>query len=52
MKGVIMSERCDKKAARYATSSLPHPFTSRQVYERQMRQPMGPDYNTSASHRC
>ena len=52
MKGVIMSERCDKKAAKYSTANLPYPFDSRVTYERHMRQPMGSDFNTTASYRC
>ncbi|KAK9812342.1 hypothetical protein WJX73_003829 [Symbiochloris irregularis] len=51
MKGVVISERWDKKASKYGTPSLPFPFKSRDAYERQMRQPMGSDYNTSLSHR-
>lgn len=51
MKGVIMTEKWDKKASKYGTASLPFPYDSRDTYERQMRQPLGPDFNTSASHR-
>lgn len=34
LKHVILSEKWDKKAAKYATPSVPFPFKSKEVYER------------------
>ena len=48
---VVISERYDKKAARYATPQVPFPFDSRDTYERSIRQPLGRDFNTDASFR-
>ena len=49
---VIISERYDKKAAKYATPGVPFPFDSKDTYERSIRQPLGRDFNTDASFRC
>ncbi len=49
---VIITERYDKKAAKYATPSVPFPFGSKDVYERSIRQPLGRDFNTDSSFRC
>lgn len=51
LKHVIISEKWDKKSAKYLTPSVPFPFTSKEVYESSMRQPMGRDFNTDASFR-
>ena len=48
---VVISERYDKKAAKYATPQVPFPFDSRDTYERSIRQPLGRDFNTDASFR-
>jgi U3 small nucleolar RNA-associated protein 14 len=48
---VIITERYDKKAAKYATPSVPFPFNSKDIYERSMRQPLGRDFNTDSSFR-
>lgn len=42
----IVSERRIKKNAKYLASSLPHPFESRQQYERSLRLPIGPEWTT------
>lgn len=49
---VVISERYDKKAARYGTPSVPFPFGAKDVYERSMRQPLGREFNTDSSFRC
>jgi U3 small nucleolar RNA-associated protein 14 len=49
--GVILSERWDKKAAKYATPAVPHPFPDAAAYEASMRAPLGRDFNTDASFR-
>ena len=46
---VVISERYDKKAARYGTPSVP--FGAKDVYERSMRQPLGREFNTDSSFR-
>ncbi|KAG7088812.1 hypothetical protein E1B28_012772 [Marasmius oreades] len=43
---VIISERRDKKAAKYLVNDLPYPYTSKAQYERRMEQPLGPEWNT------
>lgn len=48
---VVISERYDKKAARYGTPSVPFPFGAKDVYERSMRQPLGREFNTDSSFR-
>ncbi len=48
---VIITERFDKKAAKYATPSVPVPFNSKDTYERSIRQPLGRDFNTDSSFR-
>ena len=49
LKGVIVSEKRVKKNAKYLASTLPHPFESRQQYERSLRIPMGPEWTTKES---
>jgi U3 small nucleolar RNA-associated protein 14 len=51
LKHVVISEKWDKKAAKYLTPSLPFPFNDRQVYENAMRQPLGRQYNPDAAFR-
>lgn len=48
---VVISERWDKKAAKYMTQELPFPFKDKVAYERSMRQPLGKDFNTDESFR-
>ncbi|KAJ7628055.1 Utp14 protein-domain-containing protein [Mycena rosella] len=43
---VIISEKRDKKAAKYQVADLPYPFTSRAQYERSMEAPLGAEWNT------
>jgi U3 small nucleolar RNA-associated protein 14 len=51
LKKVIISEKYDKKAAAFNVEHLPHGFESKQVYEGQMRHPLGGDVNTDKSFR-
>ena len=48
---MVISEKWDKKNARYRTPTVPYPYNSRETYERAMRQPLGKDFNTDASFR-
>ena len=48
---VIISEKFDKKAAKYNVATLPYPYTSKQAFESNMRQPLGSDFNTQTSFR-
>ncbi|PSC76740.1 U3 small nucleolar RNA-associated 14-like protein A isoform A [Micractinium conductrix] len=48
---VVISEKWDKKSAKYKTPLVPFPFDSRETYERAMRQPLGREYNTDSSFR-
>ncbi|CAH0016451.1 unnamed protein product [Clonostachys rhizophaga] len=43
---VIINEKRIKKNDRYLASQLPHPFESRQQYERSLQQPVGPEWQT------
>lgn len=49
---VVISERWDKKAAKFTTPELPFPFKSKDAYERSIRQPLGKDFNTDSAFRC
>ncbi|PHH84695.1 hypothetical protein CDD83_1537 [Cordyceps sp. RAO-2017] len=46
---VIISEKRVKKNARFLAPQLPHPFESRQQYERSLRLPVGPEWVTKES---
>ncbi|KAI9761768.1 MAG: hypothetical protein M4579_000862 [Chaenotheca gracillima] len=46
MDKVMMNEKRIKKNDRYLAGSLPHPFESRQQYERSLRLPVGPEWTT------
>ena len=48
---VVISEKWDKKNAKYRTPEVPFPFDSKETYERAMRQPLGKEFNTDASFR-
>jgi U3 small nucleolar RNA-associated protein 14 len=48
---VIISEKWDRKAQKYAATAVPFPFDGRDTYERSIRQPLGADFNTNASFR-
>lgn len=48
---MILSEKWDKKSAKYRASAVPYPFDSRETYERARRQPLGREFNTDAAFR-
>jgi len=43
---VVISEKRDKNAARYATRDLPYPYKSRTEFERELDTPLGAEWNT------
>ncbi|KAL8679746.1 MAG: hypothetical protein Q9186_004018 [Xanthomendoza sp. 1 TL-2023] len=43
---VMINEKRVKKNAKYLASQLPHPFETRQQYERSLRLPVGPEWTT------
>ncbi|KAI1790907.1 Utp14-domain-containing protein [Ganoderma leucocontextum] len=43
---VIISEKRDKKAAKYLVKDLPYPYTSKAQFERSMEIPLGTEWNT------
>ncbi|KAF8817622.1 small-subunit processome [Phlegmacium glaucopus] len=45
-KHIIISEKRDKKAAKYLVKDLPHPYTSKAQFERAMENPLGAEWNT------
>lgn len=48
---VVVSEKWDKRNAKYRTPTVPFPFDSKDTYERTMRQPLGRDFNTDEAFR-
>ncbi|KAL2150757.1 hypothetical protein VTH82DRAFT_7320 [Thermothelomyces myriococcoides] len=46
LKDVIISEKRIRKNDKYLASQLPHPFETRQQYERSLRLPVGPEWST------
>ncbi|KAF3482960.1 U3 small nucleolar RNA-associated protein 14 [Arthroderma uncinatum] len=46
---VIINEKQVKKNNKYLASQLPHPFESRQQYERSLRLPIGPEWTTKST---
>ncbi|KAF4125553.1 U3 small nucleolar RNA-associated protein 14 [Geosmithia morbida] len=46
---VMINEKRNRKNDRYLATQLPHPFESRQQYERSLRLPMGPEWQTKQS---
>ena len=51
LQNVIISEKYDKKSSKYNVTNLPFPFTSKEAFESNIRQPMGSDFNTQTSFR-
>jgi U3 small nucleolar RNA-associated protein 14 len=49
---VIISEKRDKKAAKYLTKDLPHPYTSKGQFERALETPIGREWNTRIASQC
>ncbi|TVY85068.1 Uncharacterized protein LSUE1_G000705 [Lachnellula suecica] len=47
---VIINEKRVKKNGKYLASSLPHPFETKQQYERSLRVPVGPEWTTKATY--
>ncbi|ETN37819.1 uncharacterized protein HMPREF1541_07442 [Cyphellophora europaea CBS 101466] len=46
---VIINEKRIKKNGKYLATELPHPFESRQQYERALRLPLGPEWSTKST---
>jgi U3 small nucleolar RNA-associated protein 14 len=49
MSHVVISEKRDKKAAKYLVKDLPYPYTSKAQFEQSMNTPLGPEWNTRVS---
>ncbi|KAG9124690.1 hypothetical protein FRC07_010612 [Ceratobasidium sp. 392] len=47
---VIISEKKDKKAAKYLVKDLPYPYTSKEQFARSMATPIGTEWNTRVAH--
>jgi len=45
-KNTIISEKKDKKVAKYLVKDLPYPYTSKAQFERTMGFPLGTEWNT------
>lgn len=48
---VILNEKRQKSGAKLKVAQVPYPFTSKEQYERSMRQPLGREWNTTQSLR-
>jgi U3 small nucleolar RNA-associated protein 14 len=48
---VIISEKTDKRAAKYLVEDLPFPYTSSAQHEHKLRQPLGQEWTTQSTHR-
>ena len=46
---VIINEKRVKKNGKYLATELPHPFESKQQYERSLRLPLGPEWTTKST---
>ncbi|CAE6517942.1 unnamed protein product [Rhizoctonia solani] len=49
-KNIIISEKKDKKAAKYLVKDLPYPYTSKEQFARSMATPIGTEWNTRVTH--
>ncbi|CAE6450770.1 unnamed protein product [Rhizoctonia solani] len=49
-KSIIISEKKDKKAAKYLVKDLPYPYTSKEQFARSMATPIGTEWNTRVAH--
>jgi len=47
---VIINEKRVKKNGKYLALSLPHPFETRQQYQRSLRMPIGPEFQTLTAY--
>ena len=50
LKHVIISEKRNKHVAKYNVEAVPYPFKSRAEYEASLRNPLGPEWNTTDAH--
>ncbi|CAE6378776.1 unnamed protein product [Rhizoctonia solani] len=49
-KNIIISEKKDKRAAKYLVKDLPYPYTSKEQFARSMATPIGTEWNTRVAH--
>ncbi len=49
---VMLNNKRQKRSALLRVAQVPYPFTSREQYERSMRRPIGPEWNTCQSVRA
>ena len=49
LKHVIINQNVGAKQKEFVVEGVPFPFTSREQYERAMRQPLGREWNSSTS---
>ncbi len=49
---VMINGKRQKRSALLRVAQVPYPFTSRKQYERSMRRPIGPEWNTCQSVRA
>ncbi|XVF72649.1 hypothetical protein PTKIN_Ptkin12aG0136600 [Pterospermum kingtungense] len=52
LKHVIISEKLDKKAEKLQTKTLPYPFTSKELFEQNLRMPIGSESNPETAIRA
>ncbi len=51
MPNVMLSERKVKSASKFMVAEVPHPFETREQYERSLQMPLGEEWNASHVHR-
>jgi len=51
LKNVIINERRIKKSVKYMVSDIPHPFETREQYEKSLRAPVGKEWTTINTHK-
>lgn len=51
LKNIIISEKTDKKSAKYMANQAPFPHSSTEAYNRSLRHPIGQEYNTMKAFR-
>ncbi|CAN1353228.1 U3 small nucleolar RNA-associated protein 14 [Linum perenne] len=49
LKHVIISEKIDNKTKKLHATTLPYPFTCKEVFEQSIRNPLGPDFNPAST---
>ena len=49
---VVINEKRDRKSVKYLVKDLPYPYTNAAQHEQALRQPLGPEWQTTATQRA